>query len=96
MSTKDNQSKRKVNALQLKSSDMTGITQKKLADILPHGSMRQIADELSISKQAVSAAIKAEKPSHPAVVIALRICREAGTLAAAQDLSMLAHSTSHD
>ena len=68
---------------------MEAPAQKKLADLLPRGTMQRIANQLGIKKQAVSAAIKKSKPGHPAVVEAMRIAREVGALETARDLASL-------
>lgn len=61
----------------------------KLASLVPHGGMGKIAEKLGITKQAVSLALKAGKPSHPAVREVLRIAEESGALVAAQQLAKL-------
>lgn len=61
----------------------------KIQDLLPHGSVKDIAAKLKISRQAVDSALKKMKPGHPAVIEALRMARESGALATAQDLATL-------
>lgn len=61
----------------------------KLASLVPHGEMSKIADKLGITKQAVSLALKAGKPSHPAVQEALRIAKDSGAIEAAQTLATI-------
>ena len=60
-----------------------------IPDLLPHGSMGEIAQQLGITKQAVSLALKAGKPGHPAVRLALTMAEASGALAAAQQLAKL-------
>ncbi|MGI4884249.1 MAG: hypothetical protein ACRYFR_04750 [Janthinobacterium lividum] len=62
---------------------------KKLSGLLPRGSIQRIAEQLGLTKQAVSDAIRRERPGHPAVIEAVRIARECGSLTAAQDLASL-------
>jgi len=62
---------------------------KSLAELLPYGAIQRIADKLGIGKQAVSKALRKQRPGHPAVVEALRIATESGALAAAQTLQSL-------
>ena len=60
-----------------------------LRTLLARGDMSKIGEKLGVTRQAVSLALKEGKPSHPAVKEALRIARESGALAAAQDLATL-------
>jgi len=60
-----------------------------LAALLPHGSIQKIADTLGIGKQAVSKALRKQRPGHPAVVEALRLAHESGAFEAARDLATL-------
>jgi hypothetical protein len=60
-----------------------------LVDLLPHGSIQLIAHKLGIGKQAVSKALRKQRPGHPAVVEALRMARASGALDAAQELRNL-------
>jgi hypothetical protein len=64
-----------------------------ISDLLPHGGIGEIAQQLGISKQAVSLALKAGKPGHAAVRLALSIAQESGALEAAQQLAKLASAT---
>lgn len=59
----------------------------KISDLLPHGALTKIANQLGISRQAVSEALAKAKPGHPAVVEALRMARESGSLDAAIDMA---------
>jgi DNA-binding CsgD family transcriptional regulator len=60
-----------------------------LAQLLHRGAVKEIAQKLGISSPAVSAAIKSERPGHPAVTEAIRLVTESGALAAAQQLAKL-------
>ena len=60
-----------------------------IADLISHGGMREIAQALGITSQAVSLALKAAKPSHPAVRLALKMAEASGALDAAQQLAKL-------
>ena len=60
-----------------------------IRDLLPRGSLGLIAAKLGLSRQAVSAALLTGKPGHPAVVEALRMARQSGSLDAAQTLMRL-------
>lgn len=68
---------------------MTVVNQKKLADLLPHGSQSAIAEKLGITKQAVGRAIQKEKPNHPAVIEALAIIKARGIADADKELSQI-------
>ncbi|GAB3638767.1 hypothetical protein GCM10027422_43570 [Hymenobacter arcticus] len=57
-----------------------------ILELLPHGSVQLIAHKLGIGKQAVSKALKKQRPGHPAVVEALRMARASGAIEAAQEL----------
>jgi len=61
-----------------------------LASLLPHGAIQQIANKLGLGKQAVSKALRKQRPGHPAVVEALRLAHESGAFEAARDLATLA------
>lgn len=58
--------------------------------LVPRGGVAQIAGELGVTPQAVSLALKAAKPNHPAVIAALKLAETSGSLAAAQQLAKLA------
>ena len=60
-----------------------------LAELLPHGSIQQIANKLGIGKQAVSKALRRQRPGHPAVREALRMAHDSGAFEAATDLATL-------
>ena len=60
-----------------------------IAELLPHGSIQLIADKLGLGKQAVSKALRKQRPGHPAVVEALRMAHESGAFEAARDLRTL-------
>jgi predicted transcriptional regulator len=60
-----------------------------LIKLLPHGSIQKIATQLGIGKQAVSKALRKQRPGHPAVVEALRMAKESGSFEAAQDLALV-------
>ena len=62
---------------------------KSLAELLPHGSIQQIATKLGLGKQAVSKALRRQRPGHPAVLEALRMAHESGAFAAARDLAVV-------
>ncbi|MFD1873878.1 hypothetical protein [Hymenobacter bucti] len=57
--------------------------------LVPHGGVKKIAQELGITQQAVSLALKAGKPSHPAVRLALSKAKDSGTIEAAQTLATI-------
>jgi predicted transcriptional regulator len=57
--------------------------------LLPHGSIKTIADKLGISGPAVSQALKEGKPGSRVVQEALRMAKESGAIEAAQTLSTL-------
>jgi DNA-binding phage protein len=60
-----------------------------VSGLVPHGGMKKIAEKLGITSQAVSLALKAGKPSHPAVQEVLRMAKESGAIEAAQILATL-------
>jgi predicted transcriptional regulator len=60
-----------------------------IRSIVPRGGVARIAKELGITAQAVSLALKAAKPSHPAVRLALSMAEASGALVAAQQLAKL-------
>lgn len=62
---------------------------KSIAELLPHGSIQLIANKLGLGKQAVSKALRKQRPGHPAVVEALRMAHESGAFEAARDLRNL-------
>jgi predicted transcriptional regulator len=62
---------------------------KKLKALLPHGAQKSIATKLNLSKQAVSDALTEGRPNHPAVVEAVRMVKESGSLGAAQMMEEL-------
>jgi hypothetical protein len=62
---------------------------KSLAELLPHGSIQLIANNLGLGKQAVSKALRRQRPGHPAVLEALRMAKESGAFEAAQDLALV-------
>lgn len=51
-----------------------------IAELLPHGSIQLIASKLGIGKQAVSKALRRQRPGHPAVQEAMRMAQESGAL----------------
>jgi hypothetical protein len=51
-----------------------------LADLLQHGDIQKIADKLGLGKQAVSKALRRQRPGHPAVQECMRMARESGAL----------------
>lgn len=57
--------------------------------LLPHGSIKVIAEKLGISGPAVSQALRDGKPGSRVVQEALRIAKESGGLEAAQTLQTL-------
>ena len=57
--------------------------------LLPHGSIKAIADKLGISRPAVSQALKDARPGSRVVQEALRMAKESGALEAAQTLNTL-------
>ena len=61
----------------------------KLAELLPYGAQSQIAKKLNLTRQAVGDALKRGKPGNRVVIEAMRIARESGALATAQDLATL-------
>jgi DNA-binding transcriptional regulator LsrR (DeoR family) len=62
---------------------------KNLKALLQRGDQKTIAERLNLSKQTVSDALNEGRPGHPVVIEALRMARESGALAAAQDLATL-------
>jgi predicted transcriptional regulator len=62
---------------------------KKLKALLPHGGQKSIAQKLNLSKQAVSDALTEGRPNHPAVVEAVRMVQESGSLDAARVIGEL-------
>jgi hypothetical protein len=54
-----------------------------------YGGVKAIAEKLGISQGATSAALRRGRPGHPAVVEALRVAKENGSLEAAQTLATL-------
>ncbi len=71
------------------SSEVAPPIPKKLKDLLPHGAQKEIAEVLGLSKQAVSEALTAQQPGHPAVVRAGQMLRELGILDAVQVINTL-------
>ena len=61
-----------------------------LTDLLPSGSIKQMADEAGVTLQAVSNALRKGKPTNRFVQQALRIAKECGSLEAAQMLASIA------
>lgn len=64
-----------------------------IAELLPHGSIQLIANKLGIGKQAVSKALRRQRPGHPAVREALRMAHDSGAFEAARDLHALVNKT---
>jgi hypothetical protein len=62
---------------------------KSIAELLPHGSIQLIANKLGLGKQAVSKALRRQRPGHPAVLEALRMAHDSGAFEAARDLHEL-------
>jgi hypothetical protein len=62
---------------------------KSIAELLPHGSIQLIANKLGLGKQAVSKALRRQRPGHPAVLEALRMAHDSGAFEAARDLHTL-------
>jgi len=60
-----------------------------LSQLLPHGSIQLIADKLGLGKQAVSKALRRQRPGHPAVVEALRMAEASGALRVAQQIKSI-------
>lgn len=60
-----------------------------LAQLLPHGAMKQIADKLGVSTSAVTAAIRKGTPTHPAVAEAVRIVQQSGAVAIRDAVALL-------
>jgi len=65
------------------------LTNTSLAKLLPHGSIQLIANKLGIGKQAVSKALRRQRPGHPAVQEALRMAEESGALRVAQQIQTI-------
>jgi hypothetical protein len=64
-----------------------------IAELLPHGSIQLIANKLGLGKQAVSKALRRQRPGHPAVLEALRMAHDSGAFEAARDLHSLINKT---
>jgi predicted transcriptional regulator len=64
-------------------------SQKNIRSLVPRGTVTALAKELGITPQAVSLALKAGRPSHPAVQAALALAEASGAIAAAQVLATL-------
>jgi predicted transcriptional regulator len=62
---------------------------KKLKELLKHGAQKSIAAKLNLSRQAVSMALNEGRPNHPAVVEAVRMVQESGSLDAARVIEEL-------
>lgn len=60
-----------------------------LAQLLPRGAMKQIAEKLNLSGAAVTVALQNAKPGHPAVTEAVRMVQESGAVNTAQVLASL-------
>lgn len=60
-----------------------------LAQLLPRGAVKQIAEALGLSGPAVSIALRRGSPSHAAVREAVRMVEESGALATSQKLATL-------
>lgn len=60
-----------------------------LADLLPPGKMKLMAEEAGVTIQAVSNALRKAKPTNRFVQQALKIAEECGSLKAAQTLVSL-------
>lgn len=56
---------------------------------IPHGGMTLIAQKLGISRQAVSQALKAAKPSNPIVQEAIKMAQDSGTVDTARVLAAI-------
>lgn len=65
---------------------------KNLKQLLPHGSITEIARKIGISQPSVSAAIRRGNPGHPAVQEAVRMAQASGALATAQALASISAS----
>jgi predicted transcriptional regulator len=61
-----------------------------LTALLPHGKIKEMADEAGVTVQAVSNALRKAKPTNRFVQQALRIAKECGSLEAAQTLASIA------
>ncbi len=70
-------------------TETQGTTRIDLRDALPHGQQAALAEHFGISRRAVRKALKDGRPGNRVVAEAARICREAGTLSAAQDFANL-------
>ncbi|WP_223648928.1 hypothetical protein [Hymenobacter psoromatis] len=57
--------------------------------IVPHGGMTLIAQKLGITRQAVSQALKAAKPSNPIVQEAIKMAQESGAVDTARILASI-------
>jgi diacylglycerol kinase family enzyme len=57
--------------------------------LIPRGTASALAKELGMSPQAIGLALKAGRPSHPAVRAAIKLAEESGALAAALKLATL-------
>jgi predicted transcriptional regulator len=57
--------------------------------LVPRGTVTALAKKLGITPQAVSIALKAGRPNHPAVQAALALAEDSGTLATALKLANL-------
>lgn len=51
-----------------------------IAELLQHGDIQRIATKLGLGKQAVSKALRRQRPGHPAVQEAMRMAYESGAL----------------
>jgi hypothetical protein len=60
-----------------------------IRQLVPRGTVTALAKKLGITPQAVSIALKAGRPNHPAVQAALALAEDSGTLATAQKLASL-------
>jgi hypothetical protein len=66
----------------------------KITDLLRRGALSLIAAKLGMTRQAVSLALIAGKPGHPAVIEAIKMAKESGSLDAAQAIASLTITTS--
>ena len=62
---------------------------KDIRHLVPRGTVTALAKKLGITPQAVSIALKAGRPNHPAVQAALALAEDSGTMATAQKLANL-------
>jgi predicted transcriptional regulator len=60
-----------------------------LAQLLPRGAIKEIAEKLGLSAPAVSLAIRGGRPGHPAVAEAVRRVQESGAVNTAQVMASL-------